>query len=124
MVRYNLDDVTEDMVLGESIFLQNGELLLAAGYRIKDEYVGLLKKRGLISVLIDVEGTETVIPETVISEHLQQTMALSLSKMETVFTDAFSVDLEGSHAIEDFIKENKHHLNKYLTTSQKTIRRA
>ena len=118
MVRYNLDDVNEDMVLGESIFLQNGELLLAAGYRIKDEYIGLLKKRGYTSVLIDVEGTENVIPETVISEHLQQTMALSLSKMETVFTDAFSVDLEGSHAVEDFIKENKHHLNKYLTTSQ------
>jgi len=95
MVRYNLDDVNEDMVLGESIFLQNGELLLAAGYKIKDEYIGLLKKRGIASVLIDVEGTESVVPETVISTHLQQSMAMSLSKMETVFLDAFSVDLEG-----------------------------
>jgi HD-GYP domain-containing protein (c-di-GMP phosphodiesterase class II) len=65
-----------------------------------------------------VEGTETVIPETVISEHLHQAMALSLSKMETVFSDAFSVDFEGSHAMENFIKENKHHLNKYLATLQ------
>jgi HD-GYP domain-containing protein (c-di-GMP phosphodiesterase class II) len=116
MVRYNLDDVNEDMVLGESLFHPSGELLLAAGYRIKDEYKKLLKKRGYASVLVDVEGTESVVPETVISEHLRQSMALSLSKMETVFLDAFSIDAEGSHAVEEFIKKNKHHLNKYLAT--------
>ena len=93
-------------------------MLLAAGYKIKDEYIGLLKKRGIASVLIDVEGTESVVPETVISTHLQQSMAMSLSKMETVFLDAFSVDLEGAGAIDDFIKKNKHHLNKFLTSSQ------
>jgi HD-GYP domain-containing protein (c-di-GMP phosphodiesterase class II) len=117
MVRYNLDEINEEMVLGESLFLSSGELLLAAGYRIKKEYVRLLRKRGITSVLIEVEGTENVIPETVISTHLQQSMAVSLSKMETVFLDAFSVDFEGSHAVDDFIKDNKHHLNKFLAES-------
>jgi HD-GYP domain-containing protein (c-di-GMP phosphodiesterase class II) len=118
MVRYNLEDITEAMVLGESLFLPNGELLLAAGYRVKKEYKTLLKKRGITSVLIEVEGTEGVIPETVISSHLQKEMALSISNMETDFVEAFSVHSEGTHAIETLIKENKHHLNKFLTMSQ------
>jgi HD-GYP domain-containing protein (c-di-GMP phosphodiesterase class II) len=117
MVRYNLDEINEEMVLGESLFLSSGELLLASGYRIKKEYVRQLKKRGITSVLIEVDGTESVIPETVISAHLQQSLAVSLSKMETVFLDAFSVDVEGSHTVDDFIKENKHHLNKFLGAS-------
>ena len=50
MVRYNLDEIDGEMVLGESLFLSSGELLLAAGYRIKKEYVRLLRKRGITSV--------------------------------------------------------------------------
>jgi HD-GYP domain-containing protein (c-di-GMP phosphodiesterase class II) len=118
MVRYNLDEINNTMVLGESLFLPNGELLLAAGYRVKEEYKSLLKKRGFASVLIEVEGTEGVIPETVISTRLQREITLSLSRMETDFVEAFSVQSEGSHAIENLIKENKHHLNKFIATSQ------
>jgi HD-GYP domain-containing protein (c-di-GMP phosphodiesterase class II) len=106
------------MVLGESLFLPNGELLLAAGYRFKEEYKTLLKKRGYASVLIEVEGTESVIPETVISSHLKREMSMSLSRMETDFVQAFSVQAEGTQAIEHLITENKHHLNKFLTATK------
>jgi HD-GYP domain-containing protein (c-di-GMP phosphodiesterase class II) len=106
------------MVLGESLFLRSQELLLSAGFRLKQEQIISLKKRGFSSVLINVEGTEDVIPETVISTHLHQEMALCLSKMETDFVDAFTVQAEGIQAIEKFIAENKHKLSKFLTTSQ------
>ena len=118
MVKYALENVTSDMVLAESIFLKSGELLLAAGYRMQEHYKSLLRKRGITSIFVQVEGTENVFPETIISSHVQREMALSVSKMENDFLDAFAVHFEGSHAIEDFISSNKHQLSKFLVDSQ------
>ena len=118
MVKYSLDKVTSEMILAESIFLPSGELLLAARYRIRDNYKALLKQRGISSVFVEVKGTQKVIPETVISSHTQREMALSLSKLENSFLDAFAVQLEGSQAIEEFIKNNKHRLAQFLLDSE------
>jgi HD-GYP domain-containing protein (c-di-GMP phosphodiesterase class II) len=114
MVRYNLDDITDEMILGESLFLRTGELLLAAGYRLKERYRRRLKDLGFTSVLVDVEGTETVIPETVISTHVQREMALSLSKSTKDLADTLNVHDQGSRAVQKLIRENRHHLNKFI----------
>jgi len=41
-----------------------------------------------------------------------------LNDINDTMVEAFSVQSEGSHAIENLIKENRHHLNKFLTNSQ------
>jgi HD-GYP domain-containing protein (c-di-GMP phosphodiesterase class II) len=117
MVRYNIDDVTEDMILGESLFLPSGELLLAAGYRIQDKYRKRLKDLGFFSVLINVEGTESVIPETIISSHIQKEMAASLNSAEQNIRDSFSIKKQGERTVQKIIKENKNHLNKYISSA-------
>jgi HD-GYP domain-containing protein (c-di-GMP phosphodiesterase class II) len=117
MVRYAIEDVTEEMVLGESLFLPSGELLLAAGYRLKDPYRKRLKDLGFCSILINVQGTEAAIPETIISEHLQREMAVSLNSTAQSIRDAMAVKQEGIRAVQDSIKANQHHLNKFITNS-------
>jgi HD-GYP domain-containing protein (c-di-GMP phosphodiesterase class II) len=117
MVRYDIDDVTEDMILGESLFLPSGELLLAAGYRIKDRYRKRLKDLGYFSVLISVEGTETVIPETIISAHVQREMATSLNSAAQNIKEAIPIKQQGARTIQKLIKENKQYLNKYISAS-------
>jgi len=117
MVRYNLDDINDEMILGESLFMPSGELLLAAGYRLKEDYRRRLKELGLASVLVEVEGTESVIPETIISMHIQREMALSLNKSTRDIADSLPVHEEGSRSIQKMIRENKHYLNKFIMSS-------
>jgi HD-GYP domain-containing protein (c-di-GMP phosphodiesterase class II) len=117
MVRYNLDDITDDMILGESLFLPTGELLLAAGYRLRERYRRRLLELGFTSVLVEVEGTESVIPETIISTHVQREMALSLDKTTKDISDTLNVFDRGERSVQKMIRENRHHLNKFIATS-------
>ena len=117
MVRYTINDVTDDMVLGESLFLPSGELLLAAGYRLKERYRKRLKELGFYSILINIKGTESVIPETIISTHLQREMAVSLNSAAQNLKDAIPVKQQGIRAVQKAIKENQHYLNKYIVNS-------
>lgn len=117
MVRYNIEDINEEMVLGESLFLPSGELLLAAGYRLQERYRRRLKELGFISVLVEIEGTESVIPETIIATHIQREMALSLNKTMRDMADSLPIHDQGIRSIQKMIRENKHHLNKFIMSS-------
>ena len=117
MVRYSIDDVTDEMVLGESLFLPSGELLLAAGYRIKDRYRKRLKELGFLSVLVNVKGTEDVIPETIISTHLQREMAVTLNSVARDFKEVIPIKQQGIRAVQKALKDNRHYLNKYIANS-------
>ena len=117
MVRYNLEDITDDMVLGESLFLSSGELLLAAGYKLKERYRRRLVELGFGSVLVEIEGTESVIPETIISTHVQREMALSLNKTAKELSDSLGIFDQGARHVQKMIRENKRNLNKFISSS-------
>lgn len=118
MVRYNLDDLQEDMVLGESIFLPTGELLLAAGYKVKERYRERLKQLGYKAVLIEVEGTEGVIPETTVSDASQREMSSSIDTSSKELTNAITqFKNKSGEKVRDIIKENHLYLNKYIMSS-------
>ena len=74
MIAYTIDDVTDDMILGRSIFLPTGELLLAAGYLLTERYRTRLKQMGFSTVYIQVEGTDDVIPESIIQSMYSETL--------------------------------------------------
>src|SRR5665647_2605145 len=118
LVRYSLDDIREDMVLGESIFLPSGELLLAAGYRIKERYRDRLKQLGYHAVLVEVEGTEGVMPETTVSDTSQREMNTALESTSKELAGAITqFKNRSSEKVQDIIKENHLYLNKYIMSS-------
>lgn len=117
MVRYSLEDVTDDMVLGESIFLQSGELLLAAGYHLTERFRTRLGQLGFHSVMINIPGTDDVVPETIISEHVQRELSSSMSKTNDDLKKIFTIRQEGSRSIRTMIRKNRAYLSKFLQNS-------
>ncbi|HEX2959429.1 MAG TPA: HD domain-containing phosphohydrolase [Chitinispirillaceae bacterium] len=118
MVRYSLDQVQDDMVLGESIVLPSGELLLAAGYRIKERYRERLKQLGYRNILIDVEGTEDVNPQGVVTEATQREMGNSIDSSTKELSNVIEhFRIRSTEKIKDILKENKQYLNKYIMSN-------
>jgi HD-GYP domain-containing protein (c-di-GMP phosphodiesterase class II) len=114
MVRYALGDVTDGMVLGQSIFNPNGELLLAAGFHINEQHRKRLDELGYHSVLIEVEGTEGVIPETIISEHVQREMDVTMNKSVSELNTVFTYRKITNTTVREVIKQHKPSLERFL----------
>ncbi len=117
MVRYLLSDVTDDMILGQSIFTPNGDLLLAAGYQVTALYRKRLAEIGIETIFIEVEGTESVRAETVISDHVQREMSISFSKSVTELTNVFSYKKMTRKTVKDSVKANKNELERLVMNS-------
>ncbi len=117
MVRLSVDEITKDMILGKSIFLPTGELLLAAGYRLNDNYCKRLKQFGFSNIYIQVPGTEDIIPENIISDHVQRELSISITKNTEDLKKKFTLRQEGSRNIRKMVRTNKQHLTKFLTNS-------
>ncbi|MFP4162413.1 MAG: HD-GYP domain-containing protein [Chitinispirillaceae bacterium] len=121
MVRYNIEDLNDEMVLGESIFLPSGELLLAAGFRIKERYRSRLKQLGYTNVLIDAVGTESVKPQSVVSKEAQQQMDQSLNESSNELDNAFQQFRSRSKdKVKEIVKENRQFLGKFIMTTGMT----
>lgn len=118
LVKFNLEDIHDDMVLGESIFLPSGELLLAAGYSIKEKYRERLKQLGYRSVMIKVEGTEGVQPNATVSDAAEREMTNVLESSSKELANAITqFKNKSSDKIKDIIKENRQYLNKFIMGS-------
>jgi len=118
VVRYNIDDINEEMVLGESIFLPTGELLLAAGYRVKERYRERLKQLGYRNILIEMEGTESVFPESTVSETATREMIASVESNSKELENAIQQFKHKSvEKVRDILTDNKQVINKYIMTS-------
>lgn len=118
MVRYTIEDINENMLLGEPVYLPSGELLLAAGYRIKERYRDRLIEMGYKSLLIQVEGTEEVIPESTVNDAAQREMTSALdssSKELSVAVQEFRQ--QSTEDVKELIKKNKNYLNKYIMST-------
>lgn len=117
MVRYSLDDVHDDMVLGESLFSPNGDLLLSAGYRVTLQYRTRLKELSFQTILIDVEGTEGIIPELLISEHLQREMTIALNKSVQELQNIFTYKKITKKTLNEMIVSNKNELDRLIVNA-------
>ncbi|MCK5327360.1 MAG: HD domain-containing protein [Candidatus Latescibacteria bacterium] len=80
MRQCGMSQLTEDMVLGKSIYGKDGNLLLGAGFRLNQASIRRLKTLGYPSVYIMEEGTEEVIPEDIISDQIRMQTAANVSK--------------------------------------------
>lgn len=119
MVRYNIEDVTENMVLGETISLPSGKMLLNAGYNVTERYRSRLKEMGLKTLLIQEPGTEEVVPDTLISDAKVQEMGSQLDESEKELTSVLN-KFKNDHLKTDVTKqifENRKDLNKFIMNS-------
>jgi HD-GYP domain-containing protein (c-di-GMP phosphodiesterase class II) len=115
MVRFNLDDINEDMVLGESIFLPTGELLLGAGYQLKRRYIERLRTMGYHAIMVQVEGTEEVLPESVVSEAAQREMLTAVSSSTEELQHTFDrLRHKGVVSVKDIMRDNRKYLAKFI----------
>jgi HD-GYP domain-containing protein (c-di-GMP phosphodiesterase class II) len=117
MVRYGIDDVTEGMVLGESIFTSDGKLLIAGGFEIKQVHIDSLRQKGIKSVMINVEGTEDVVPESIISQHVKAELAVTIERSKKDITSLFEQRRATSERIGDIITKEKKVLNSLISSS-------
>jgi HD-GYP domain-containing protein (c-di-GMP phosphodiesterase class II) len=118
VVRYNIDDINEEMVLGESIFLPTGELLLASGYRIKERYRERLKQLGFRNILIEMEGTESVFPESTVSETATRDMTTSVESSSKELEAAIQQFKHKSfEKVRDILTDNKQVINKHIMST-------
>jgi len=117
MVQYNIDNIIEGMVLAQSIILPSGELMLAAGTSFTKRYVYRLKRLGIDSVYIEVEGTEFIHPESIISTQVQREIASRMITSEKNLERMFKMKQYSQEKVIELIENNKTKINEYITSS-------
>ncbi len=117
MVLYNINDVVPGMVLARSIVLPAGEFMLAAGTGLTPRYVNRLKKLGIDSIYIEVEGTEHIDPQSIISTQIQREMASRLIKSGQNLQHILKMKKFSQEKVQDFIENNKTEINKYISSN-------
>lgn len=105
MIQYSLDDVTENMVLGQSIYGQNGKLILAAGFRMDRKVIDLLKRKDYRSVYIEEPGTETIIPEDIINAQVRREAETDLIKLQDMSETILNVKEESTDKIKKIVED-------------------
>ncbi len=114
MVQYKIKDIVPGMILARSITLPDGELMLAAGSGLTSRYLFRLKKLGIESVYIEVEGTEHIDPQSLISTQVQRVLASRLIKTGKNLQNIIKMK-KASHAkIQKFIYDNKTEITKFI----------
>jgi HD-GYP domain-containing protein (c-di-GMP phosphodiesterase class II) len=118
MVRYSIDDVDEDMILGESIFLPTGKLLLAAGQKLQDQYRQRLKELGFSNILVSVDGTEEVVPQSTVSEGALRAMNVAVEGSAEELALAFREFRDRSvDKVKEFVESNRQRIASYVISS-------
>ncbi|MFH0919455.1 MAG: HD domain-containing phosphohydrolase [Fibrobacterota bacterium] len=105
MLQTPIEDVKGGMVLGKSIYNAGGDLLLAAGFRLHEKYIHRLKILGYSALWIQEEGTENVIPESIINEQMALQTNKAMRESVEVIQGALKVrgqtKAEIDHALKD-----------------------
>ncbi len=117
MIQYRIDDVDEGMVVGQSVFDENGKLLVAAGFCLEDQHIQLLQKKGYASIMINVEGTEDIEAKSIISQHVRQEFTATLNNSSTGIENILDKAQENKQRIADIILKDKKYINDIISKS-------
>lgn len=104
----SLDELQPGYPLGQTIYNQRGDALLAAGTVLTTEYVRLLHKRGYATVLVEDEDSAGIVAEELISEETRArasgVTASSLVAAEHLarqFSDRTCESTDDEHLVEE-----------------------
>ena len=105
MVLYNIENVIEGMIVGQSLYSRNGKMILASGFRLNNEVIKLLKKYDYASIYIEEPGTETVIPEDIINAQIRRETEIDLAKMNDLSSSVIEVREESADTIRKIVED-------------------
>lgn len=118
MIRQNIDDINDDMVLGEAVSLPTGKMLLNAGIRITQQYKKRLKELGYRTLLINEAGTEQVVPRNIVSDKTVSDLTQITNEAEKKINNILSHFREDTSSdIHKLIFDSRKDLNKYIMNS-------
>jgi HD-GYP domain-containing protein (c-di-GMP phosphodiesterase class II) len=121
MLQISIENVLPGMVLGKSIYNASGDLLLAAGFRLQEKYVHRLKILGYATLWIQEEGTENVIPETLINEQLALQTNKALRESAQIVQGAARIRGETREEIEKSVKDKDRFKNIIMVEKVKSM---
>ncbi|WP_446898520.1 HD-GYP domain-containing protein [Clostridium sp. LBM24168] len=93
-----IDRVTENEILGKSIFTRDGRILLRAGVKLTNDYINKLKKFGALYIYVEDERLSDVEVE---DEDLMQLKQTSMKSMASVCTNLYNGETK---SLKDSIK--------------------
>ncbi len=76
----SVQKLEEGEVVGRSVFSDNGELLLAAGFRLNEEMINKLKEREHSYIYLLDTISDTIVPEQVIEATIRRAAAISVEE--------------------------------------------
>ncbi len=117
MIQYKIDDVKEGMIVGKSLFDDQGKLLVAEGFCLEDKHIGLLRKKGYASIMVNVDGTEEVGAKSIISEQVKREFTATLNKSSEGLSSLMERSRETKSNINKIIKNDKKFIQEIITRS-------
>lgn len=100
MIKKRVNEVTQGMILGKTIYGDNYEILLKKGVKLTSTYIDILKKRGFLNVFIEDKNTEDIVIEDPISDKIRMMATKDILKVyETTRNSLVNIEAETQEGI-------------------------
>jgi putative nucleotidyltransferase with HDIG domain len=105
-------------ILGQSIYRDNGTILLHNGVALTERLIGRLEEQGVTYVYIEDEATKDIVVQPAISERLRQDATTSMKRLFTniqktkLTNNSFALDQEGKN-LSDIINRIMEEINSH-----------
>lgn len=117
MIRYDIDKLSPGMIVGEAVYDHKQKLLVGKGFILKEQHIEKLKKMHVATLLIEVEGTEEVIPETVVSQKTRNEMAKALHLAEKSLNSVIDQKVILQDKVQEILRSRKSEVNNIIRQS-------
>ena len=117
MVKIKIEDLKVGMVIGESVFDNSHQLLIAAGFRLEEKHIPVLEKKGIKSIFISIDGIENLEVKSSISEHVKNDLSSIINKSSTEISEILKKSWQNKEDIKKILKKDKYHINKIIRNS-------
>jgi len=85
LIQISIDEINSGQVLARTVWGDNGEVLLTAGYKLNEDVVEKLRKNRLDFLWVQEEGLEDIVPEEMVSEVTRLELVKALQQMTESF---------------------------------------
>lgn len=117
MIRYDVEKLMPGMIVGEAVYDQNQKMLVGKGFVLKEQHIEKLKNQHVATLLIEVEGTEEVVPETVVSQETRNEMAKVLKTSEKNLGSVIDQKTILQDKVQEILRSRKSEVNNIIRQS-------
>jgi HD-GYP domain-containing protein (c-di-GMP phosphodiesterase class II) len=107
MIQVTSEEIKMGMVLAKSVYRENGELLLASGYTINEKVVPKLKSLSIPYFWIQEKGTETIIPDELISDQISLQSQASIRENVDILKNMVDIQDSTMESVNESMKDTK-----------------